>query len=328
MAIQVEIWANYIAETLYKDNSFMEQTMNHSEFVNGKTVHSPQSGDDVDVVTNRSVFPAAVTSRTDTTNDWDIDDFSTNPIRIGNAEMVELSYNKIDSVLSASRSALNQKIADSAIFRWSPTGTANLRNSGGVNRNIIRTSGTKWMDEAAEKVFSSAYLDLATGYRFNFSLSDIKAAKKLFDKQNVPAEDRHMLLSADAIDQIASEIAITQFRDSLSTFDMTTGTIDKLLGFKIHTRSSVVRYNNVETPAAKAPAAAGAADDNDAAIFWQKSMLLRAEGDIVVFDNQARAEYFGNIYSFLRRFGGNIWRNDEVGVGAIVQSVYVPGGGV
>ena len=44
MALQVQIWIKSIIENLFADNSFASKSVDHSEFVNEKTVHVPNAG--------------------------------------------------------------------------------------------------------------------------------------------------------------------------------------------------------------------------------------------------------------------------------------------
>ena len=326
--IQKEIWTNFIDENLYKDNAFLLETMDHSEYVDNLTVHSPQAGDDGVVTVNLNVFPATATQRTDVTKDWNINEFYVLPWRISNAEEVELSYNKMESMLYSRRATLDQQTADYSIAGFAPTGTAALRNEAGTNNNLLRSTGITNNDPNAAVAYTAANANSsATGYRLNFGLYDIRQMKKLFDSQNVPAADRHMLLSANAIDQIISDIIVSKYRDSVSQFNLATGEVGNLMGFKIHTRATAGVYNNAGTPVIKAYGAAGAADDNDSIIAWHKMSLRRAQGETIIYEDKKNPLWYGDLYSMLRRFGCTIGRNDEVGVGAIVQAAYVPGAG-
>ena len=325
--IQKEIWTNYIDENLYKDNSFLEQSMDHSEYVDNLTVHSPQAGDDGNVVENRNVFPAVVTTRTDTTVDWNINEYTVDPWKISNAEEVELSYNKLESMLYSRRAMLDQKIADGALYSFAPTGTAQLRNEAGTNNNIFRSSGVPNMDLTAQKIFQPGYLPLTgNSMRLCYGLYDILEMSTYFDDLNVPKVDRHLACSSRALRQIINDLIVSKYRDSASEFNTKEGTITRLLGFEFHTRSTIVRYNNANLPVAKPQTAIAAADDNDAIICWQKAALRRAKGETKVYDDADRPEYYGKLFSILKRFGMTISRNDEVGVAAIVQAAYVPGG--
>ena len=65
MALQQEIWIKDIQENFYQNNEFLQKATDHSMWVNFKTVHIPQAGSAGTVEQNRSLLPAAITSRTD-----------------------------------------------------------------------------------------------------------------------------------------------------------------------------------------------------------------------------------------------------------------------
>ncbi len=321
--IDKEIWVDYIDENLYKDNGFLEKSDDHGEYVNNLAVHSPQAGDDGTVVVNRTIFPATATQRVDTTVDWYIDEFTVDPWKISNAEEVQLSYNKIDSMLSSRRAILDEKIADNALYKWSPTGTATLPNGGGTNNNILRSSGIPNNDITQDKKTSAVYLPGATGLRLLFTLYDIRMAKLWLDLQNVPKTDRHIMLSSNAANQVIDDLIATKYRDAMTQYNASTGELSMIMGFNVHIRSTVVRYNNADTPVVKAPAAVAAAADNDTILFWHQMAVRRAKGETIVYNQDNNPLYFGHLFSLLKRFGGTISRTSEVGVGAIVQAVPV-----
>ena len=64
-----------------------------------KTVHIPNAGTAASVTRNRSSFPATVSKRTDNDANYDIDEFTIDPITVEHSEEVEASYNKMESLL-------------------------------------------------------------------------------------------------------------------------------------------------------------------------------------------------------------------------------------
>jgi len=119
MAIQKEIWTRHIQENLFKENDFLNYAFNADQYViQGKVVHIPNAGNAPTVVKNRSSLPATVTQRTDIDITYAIDEFTTDPILIPNADTVELSYDKLSNVLSEHESALRQLTGDWMLYNW------------------------------------------------------------------------------------------------------------------------------------------------------------------------------------------------------------------
>src|SRR5690606_770561 len=153
-----------------KDNQFITFAFNADEYVmQGKVVHIPQAGATAAVVKNRSSLPATVTKRTDTDITYPLDEFTTDPRLIPNADTVELSYDKMESVMSDDMNALRQTVAENCLIAWAPA------------TNIIRTTGGDVL----------AHTPSATGNRKIFLLADLRKAMTRFNKDNVPMQDRY-----------------------------------------------------------------------------------------------------------------------------------------
>ena len=322
-----EIWENHILENIFPNNSFLESMLDESEYVNYKTVHSPQAGS-APTVTVDPVFPLnsgnglAVTQRSDSQVDWNIHVFFAGPIIITNSEEVELSYNKRESVLYEMEMELRRVIAENLLIYCAPTGGATLPANlgGGTNNNIFRTTGHT-NNDLAKADASLAYTAGATGNRLNFTLWDFANMKTFFDTQNIPDEDRNVIMSPNAQRQLINDMIATQYRGVLGdVFDLKTGRIDALMGFKIYHRSQVMQYTNADLPVVKAYGAAGAATDNDAMLFWQKAGLAKAFGDIHVYSQMDSPKDAGDIFSVLMRMGATKKRYSELGVAALVQA--------
>lgn len=313
--INVELWLPQVVPTLFKNNEFLLQSTDHSAYVNGYSVHVPLSATPRDWEKNRAKggAPATTYQRTDTVTDYLIAEWTSDPMLITNAEEVQLSYDKRASVLNEMMMKGKQTIADDVIYSWGATGASAA--------NILRTSGIVNNDVTNGVVASSLSLvnSDATGSRKVFGLYDLRRAHKLLNSQNVPKEGRCMLMSSNMYDELMSDVITSKYRDAASVMDMTDGKVNRILGFDIYERSSVLTYTNAATPVKKAIGAVGAADDNDAVLFWQKDQVARAIGEYNLYYNAGQAVFYGDVMSALLRCGSTIIRSTEIGVGAIVQ---------
>lgn len=295
--IQREIWEQHIIEQLYAANPHLTLCFNADQYVlQGKVVHIPQAGASPGVTKNRTALPASVTRRQDVDITYAIDEFTTDPVHIPNADTAELSYDKRASVLTDMQLALNEVVGVNMLFSWAP----------GSGR-VIKTTG-----EAV-----AAHLDSATGNRKKLLLADLKKAQKQMNKDNVPTEGRYAIIDADMYDQLTDQLTESQYRDFSRAYDEKTGIVGKLYGFNILQRSFVLRYTPAGNP--RTPDAAAAATDSAAALCWHQASVERALGDTQFFDDQGNPQYYGDIYSALVRMGGRIRRKDGKGVIAIVQ---------
>lgn len=300
MSIQKEIWEDHVEGNLYKNNEFLLASTDASQFVmQGKVVHIPQSGGTANIVKDRTALPATVTLRTDSDITYSLNEYTTDPILIPNADTIELSYNKRESVLQEYEAALRQVTADNILIDWAPS----------VAGNILRTTGAATV----------SHLEGTTGNRAKFTTADLKRAQLAMNKQNIPIEGRYALLSADMYEQLTDDMTQTQYRDFSLDFDAKNGILGKLFGFNIMMRSSVVTYTDDSTPVVNAYGDTVANSDNDAVLCWQVGAVERALGDIVFFERVGDPTYYGDIYSILVRMGARKRRSDEKGVIAIVQ---------
>lgn len=301
-AVEVEIWSKHIQDNLFKGVEWLTNCFRADEHVlSGKVVHIPQAGAAPAAQKNRSVFPGTVYRRSDADVTYALDEFTTDPIAIADADTKQLSYDKRASALTEHMGVLQEMVADNIIINWAPSlATSQLRTSSATNY--------------------PAHLPAATGTRKGLTLNDMKKASSLLTKQKISKMDRYALMSQDMFDQLEDEVRLTSTRDYSRIEDPTTGIIAKLYTFNIVVVPNATPiYNNAGTPVVKAYGAAGAITDNDSVICYQKNALELAMGDVKFFANEGDPTHYGDIYSALVNAGGRIRRNDQKGVVAIIQ---------
>lgn len=302
MAIQKEIWQDHIEGNLFKNNEFLLASTDAGQFVlQGKVVHIPQAGALATVVKNRSSVPATVIQRTDVDITYALDEFTTDPILIPNAENFELSYNKRESILGEYEASLRQTVADNLLINWSPSG---------VSGTVIRTTGAT----------TATHLASTTGNRKKFIVNDLKKAQLVLNKQNVPMEGRYALISADMFQQLTDDMSATQYRDFSAAYDAKDGVLGRLFGFNIMMRSAVVTYTDDAAPVVNNYGAAANDDDNDGVLCWQINAVERALGQINFFERIGDPTFYGDVYSVSVRMGARKRRSDAKGIVAIVQA--------
>lgn len=298
MAVQKEIWQRDIVEGLFADESFLSRAVNDDMYVNeGKKVHIPNAGASSGVVKNRATVPATAQKRTDTDVDYTLDELTTNPILIPYADMVELSYNKRNSVISQDRKELIFQAAEAMLANWLPAAA-----------NRVPTTGTG----------VAAWTPSATGLRKQITAADVSALQVRFNADNVPLTDRYLLLDAQMYQQLLDSMTQTQAIGFFQAADVKRGVMGMLYGFEVMVRSTVYRFAADGT--LKALSAAGAATDLAGGLAWQRDSLSRALGEVIMFDRIDDPVYYGDVYSFLVRVGGAIRRADKKGVYAIVTA--------
>ena len=294
MALQKQIWLNSIVELLFANNTFAARSIDHSAFVTNKTVHVPNAGSAPSVTKNRSVFPASAAQRTDYDLTYDINEYSTDPVHIQNAEQVELSYNKRESVLKQMKAALADSVHIDLALSWVPSGYAKVGTSGAA---------------------TPSHLASTTGNRQAMTKADVLAIKNLFDLDDAPQGGRCMLLDAVMYNQLLSSLSESEAAAFNASVDAQRGIVGKLYGFDFYMRSTVFRVVAAGTSMASSTAATNSA----AGLAWQEDCVSRALGNHELFENEKDALYYGDVMSALVRAGGKYIRNDKKGVAVIYQ---------
>ena len=298
MAVQKEIWINDLVENLYADNTFASRSVDHSAFVDGKKVHVPNAGAPPTVKKNRATVPASVAKRTEVNLEYEINEYTTDPILVSNAENVELSYSKRKSVIRNTALALQSEAHADLIYSWVPSDKP----------ETVATSGGSVV----------AHIATATGNRKALTKADILKVKAKFDAADVPQTGRCILLDSDMYNQLLESLTDAQSNAFLATADASRGIIGKLYGFDFYMRSKVAK--TTAAGVLKEWTATAAATDSAAALAWQEDCVSRALGQNVLFENEGDASYYGDVLSGLVRTGGRYMRNDKKGVCLIYQA--------
>lgn len=299
MAIQKEIWITSLVENLFADNSFMSRAFNADEFVmDGKVVHIPNAGSPSNVEKNRSSLPATVKTRNDVDITFNLDEYTTDPIKIGNAEQAELSYNKRESLLMNDRMQLIKEVSEDFLYKWSTSSSS----------RIIRTTGASY----------TSHLTGTTGTRKKITKDELLSAMELFNAEDIAQEGRTAMLDAQMYSQLLASLTTSENADFNKQADLAKGVLGKYASFDIMMRSRATRYTAALAP--KAWTSAAAATDQAGALLWHSGSVCRALGQTEAFEDEKNPLYYGDIYSFLVRAGGRIMRNDLKGVAAIVQA--------
>lgn len=294
MALNVEIWMHDIVENFWPSNSFAVRSVDHSQYVNGKTVHIPNGGAAAPVTKNRTTYPAPPTERADVDMTYDIDKYDIAPLLVHQLELVELSYDKRQSLLYQSKTELQRVVLENVMKTWLPSGVASVATSG---------------DGEAAHVAS------ATGQRKSLTRGDVLSVKKRFDLDDVPAEGRCMLLDAVMYNQLLNSLTNAESVNFVAGADAVSGVVGKFLGFDFYMRSSVL----TAAAGGTLKSGAAAATDSAAGLAWQQNCVCRAMGAVEAFESDKDPTYYGDIFSFAMRAGGHWLRADKKGVVLIYQ---------
>lgn len=302
MPIQQEIWRDALVEGLFADNTLASRAFNADEYVTqGRIVHIPNAGAASGIIKNPSSFPVAAEKREDADVYFVIDTYAIKPVYVTNAEAVELSYDKLSSVLSQNKLALEEAAVNGLLMGWAPTAANKCRT--------LRTTG----------VSAGAHLSGATGNRKVITREDIRNAMAILNKQGLPKEGRCLALDSDMYVQLLDSLTAGEARAFHAQADVARGVIGKLYGFDVYERPTILAYDSGGlTP--KDASGTLAATDCAAALAWHEWAVCRALGDVKVYDQSNAPQFYGDVVSADVRAGGRPMRADGKGVVAIIQA--------
>ncbi len=292
-----------IQPLLYRDNSFLAHTRNDDAFVNNNSVELPNSGTIPVVQVDRSVLPATIAKRTDVPHNYELEELTTDPTLLQDSEELTVAYNKRASILEQHGNEIMQKAASRALYKW-------VEDTLVANGNIIPTTGAG----------RNATGPSQTGLRRAITKADFLAAKGVMDAQDVPLNDRHVVVTPSMYNEL---LAIDEFTraDAYGVSQIPSGAVGRIFGFTVWMRSRVVTTDG--TDVIKTEEAVAAATDQDAAVFYQASMVRTAMGSTKVYVDNDKPEYYGSIFSAMKRFGAKKARNDDKGIVVLFEDTTV-----
>ncbi len=215
MALQKEIWLSTIVEKFFADDTFAGRAANHSAFAEGSKIHVPNAGSKPAVTVDNTTYPVEHAERADADLYYNLHKYEVGPVRVGDIDDVQLSYDKRTSVLGSVKNALTEQVHSDILTAWVAGCTA-----------------------TAQKTVAAT-----------FGKAAVLAAKLAFDKKDVPQNGRCIILTPEAYNALLGELSdAEQFAFSASA-NSANGTVGKYLGFDFYMRSTIDTATSNKTTA-------------------------------------------------------------------------------
>lgn len=291
-----KLFHSEIQPKLFPGGSWLSRSINDDAFVNNDKVELAHSGTIPSVKKNRSVLPAPISKRTDAATEYSLIELTSDPTVLQNSEALTVAYNKRASILDQHAKSINTKGRDAILYLWATGATAFA--STGSTRAAGNTTGNQ------------------TSTRKAFTEADIINIQKQFfkdDVQNELGEINGVALLTPS--QYADLIALSAFKDAdkYGRSNIPSGVVARAYGFDFYVRSRVVAMNSSDVLLADEETA-GTTNTQDAALFWHPDYVRKALGSITPFIEEGKADYYGDLFSMMVRFGGSPVRNDAKGI--------------
>lgn len=283
-----EIWTDQITKNFYPEASFLNFAKDFSQLAEYNIINMADCGFDPDVLVNNTTYPIVIKERADMPLSFELDLFETENTLVRNPEAVELAYDKMESVIYGHRMSLLSKASQRAAHAFAPNGDT-------ANTPIVTTTG-----------------EIVNGYK-KLTVEDILHLKSKFDLLDVPTEKRFLVFNPKhSADLILSDIKA--FKDLT---DFVNGKPKRILGFNILEYTKTATYN--ATTLVKKPFGSVAeATDTFSSFAFSSDEVMKADGDIGMYERVNDPELRGTVVGFDKRFIALPIRNK--GIGAIVST--------
>lgn len=293
------LFTNEIVTNLFPATGFMSRAKRDDAYVNNGSVELQNAGAVPTVEVNRSVLPAPISQRSDSPDNYLMEELTSNPTLLRNIEvLLEMGgMNKRADVLKDHILAIREKMAKRALIKWTTGVTAK-----------VATTGTARAAESKNGV--------QTGNRNSVTIKDLAAVQTYFHKTDVLPENESVNGVAVIPYSMKQDlIQLAQFTDADKAgrgSSVPEGVLARAFGFDWYVRSEAIVLNSGDT--VKAEGAAEATDDQNGAVFYSPNYVRLAVGSTNASVSAYREEYYGHIMSALAMFGANPARLDRKGI--------------
>ena len=289
-----------IIPNLFPSTSFLNRAKRDDDLVNNNTVELHNAGAIPGVTVNRTVLPAPITQRTDSPDNYAMEELTTDPTLLRNIEvLLEMGgAGKRADILKDHIMSIRDKMAKRALVKWATSVTAK-----------VPTTGTARAAESKNGV--------QTGNRNAVTIADIANVQQYFHKTDVLPENEDVNGVAVIPYSMKTDLLkIAQFTDAekagAGRSSIPSGVLARAFGFDWYIRSEAILLNTGDT--LKAEGAAEAVDDQNTAIFYSPLYVRLAMGNIRADVSEYLPAYYGHIMSALAMFGAAPARLDKKGI--------------
>ena len=290
MALNKQIWVAQVMENFYPSDNFLTPVSDFSAFVENDTIHFAAAGIDPKVLINNTTYPISSVQRTDEDCQVKLDLFETENTIVRRPDAIELSYDKLESVVGQHRNTLRKGVSMKAIHAFAPAKDSD-------DTPVIETSG-----------------DLVEGRR-RMKFDDLLTLKERFDAAEIPLEDRYIVLHPKHVTDLLRE-DIKLFKNLT---DIQEGEPFRFAGFGCYQFAFMPHYKQGSTGLEKVAFEDKNQGEQFASVAFYAKEVMKADGVIHMYSKIDDPEERATIVGFDKRFVAMPIRGK--GVGAIVSTL-------
>lgn len=289
MPLQKQIWTDQVMTGFYPVASFLNYAKDFSSLAENDTINMADAGFDPDVLINNTTYPIAIKERADTPLSFELDLFETENTLVKNPEAVELSYDKMETVLYGHRMALQNKTSIKAAHAFAPS-----------------------VDSQFTPVLTTTGEDNGEGFK-RLRIEDILKLKRKFDLLNIPVDSRFLVLDP----RHTEDLILYDLKSFKDITDFVNGTPKRFAGFNILEFTKNPTFNAL-TGVKNSLGAVETANDVFSSFAFSSEEVMKADGTVQMYERFNDPELRGTVVGFDKRFIALPIRNK--GIGAIVAT--------
>lgn len=273
-----EIWVSEILEQHTNKANFLSVTEDMTAFVKNNKINRAEAGLRPNVIRNNKKYPVPVTERDDTALETTLHTFDTEATHLPRAKSVELSYDKMKSVVKGHSDALEDDEAQYAARMFSPTRDANFTP-------LLKTTGSNSGQGFAE-----------------MTTKDILTLATAFDMMGVKGK-RTMVLHPTHFNQLVGNSSVVKAQMEKLSVGEVPLILANIYGFDIIKFKNEMLYDVSGINPSRLPEGTLADANKGVASFaFINNEMSHANGDMHMFETLNDATYKGDLISFQHRF--------------------------
>jgi hypothetical protein len=272
-----EVWISRLMEKFYPTAPWLNRAQDYSGVVDNNNINLAEIGADPAVLVNNTTYPVPFAERTDVPLQLPLDYYDTEGTVVRNAEVMQLAYPKMDTVIRQHGQALCKAQSAKAAWNFAP-------QLADANNTVILCEGYPGVT-------------YGSGVRMPFSVKKFIDGQLFLNSVDAPQDGRvwvlHPTHQADLLNQ-----DVNLFKGFTN---YVTGQIGQLYGFDIFVSTQCPTYNN-STNQKNAYGASAAGTDVVSSFFFLDTEVMRAQGTMDMFYRLRDPEARGDVVGFQQRF--------------------------
>lgn len=333
-----------INEYLYSDNSFITKSTNDAAFAASGEIRKLNDSNAGPVVTKGRFYPTSlahgdnaptktVKVRKNTSFDWEIEYFHTDPDVVTRELTSEVPYDVRQDLLKAHADVLMQSIANFTAVEWS-------QGEVGSGVTVDITTGSNFFVFTSGTATRNSVVPNNTGTAVKvIDKQDMQNVKKALQRQQVvqggtAGSNIYFLPTVEMYDDLLNIQDFINFEKTGRESKLIKGEVGVLYGMTIleprqrddWNANALYSYTalvgNDTTLTKVEDTATPAANMTSAGIAWVENYVLRAQGSAIVFPWMNSPIYMGDVYASEMRYGAKRKRGDNKGVVMLIENPF------